>query len=145
MDVDNNVAFVVTEVFKGDHDKFKANKRFDTWCKMWDDSYEGYVEFETIFQLSKRVGIMGPLAAALGRLADHHICTEGVKYNFALKQTIMDSLDSKREKHTLNRNVMNKHKSTEWTNEWTDAGYSYTYQHYSGSWPSSSSCQRTHS
>ena len=88
VDVGNNLAFVVTEVFNGDHDKFKANKRFDTWCKMWDDSYEGYVEFETIFQLSKRVGIMGPLAAVLGRLADYHICTEGVKCNFAMKKRL---------------------------------------------------------
>ena len=57
-EVDSNLEFVVTEIFNTNHEKFKQNKRSDTWCKTWDDSHEGYVEHEIIYQSSKRVGIM---------------------------------------------------------------------------------------
>ena len=46
---------------------------------------------------------MGPLAAILGRLADYHICTEGMRNKIALESVLEDSVESNSEEHTLRR------------------------------------------
>ena len=42
---------------------FKA----DTWVLYWDNSHRGFVDYDTMVALSKKVGILGPTAAVFGR------------------------------------------------------------------------------
>ena len=100
---------MVENIFKGSFSEFFKNKGKGTWCVSWDGKYEGYAGADTVFRLGKRAGIVGPLAAIVGRLVDYHICIEGMKYKVATRSVLEDSVESKSEEHTLRRDCYSEY------------------------------------
>ena len=83
----------VVEVFGVSSASILKTLEWDTWATYWDGYHEGWVSATAVYCASKRVEIMGPLAALLGRMADHHLSTHGVIIRKAIRKVIEDSVE----------------------------------------------------
>ena len=83
--------------------KFCKTHKKDTWGRTWDGTHEGWVSADAVYHLSRRVGIMGPLAALMGRLADYHICNESTTTGWAMKDILEDSVELRDSDYTPKR------------------------------------------
>ena len=90
------------EIFGQNYETFFQTNKLDVWCRTWDGSHEGWLSAPVIYSVSKRVGVMGPFAGLMGRLADDHICTEAMMTGKAVREVIEDSVESWFEGDTFN-------------------------------------------
>ena len=48
----------------------------DTWVLWWDNSHRGFVDYDTMVALNKRIGVLGPTAAIFGREFEDYLINE---------------------------------------------------------------------
>ena len=66
---------VVIFLFREDPRGWFRKYPLDTYMEFWDGSCQGYVNQNMMFKLSKKVNILGPIAAIFGRDVELHIST----------------------------------------------------------------------
>ena len=107
---------LVTHVF-GQYppDWFKKYSQ-DTWIEFWDGSCQGYISQTTLYHLSKKVNILGPIAAVFGRDLEYKICTHEGYYDDCIPaEAIQQSIEN--HNGTLSKDSFEN--TSTWDNSWT--------------------------
>ena len=85
---------IVSHLFQEDPKSWFKMYGQDTYMPHWDGNYCGFVSKNTIFELSKKVNILGPLARVFRRDLELEVATHQGRFDYIPTRVIETSIEN---------------------------------------------------